>query len=432
MLFCINQDPIGRPVHAYIPSDSITGTTPVYIPNYYYFVDPDTPPFDIAHTENKLWLYHPSTTGTIDIYEWNIELNPWSASYVGIKTILLPIGYMFSSGLVAKDDTTLIGACHYNTEYPPNSIVIEINLVSETYVEKFDILGKITGDFILTTNNRLIVSHHTSCNHYITQYLYTGNIGYNEVEIMLSSLMSGEFIPSDITTPNAYGLYEYDGDIYLVQNNYSSSNIYKIDKTYPFNLTQIVNEIKEKFYNYNLSIYGASNLLNESTEIFEITYAVGDEAFGGIIAYIYQSGDIGYVSGEQHGIIAHKYDLDSNVWGCSGTEIGTGVELGDGYINTASIVYLCNDTTFAAKDCANFTTNCYYDWSLPSVSELSKLYLNRALIGNFTTNIYWSSSESNGVPDPALYAYGCDFGAGGSSYTMIKTGSYLIRPIRYF
>ena len=36
----------------------------------------------------------------------------------------------------------------------------------------------------------------------------------------------------------------------------------------------------------------------------------------------------------------------------------------------------------------------YSDWYVPSKDELNKLYVNQAAIGGFTSDRYWSSSES--------------------------------------
>ena len=44
--------------------------------------------------------------------------------------------------------------------------------------------------------------------------------------------------------------------------------------------------------------------------------SLGDTAFGGVVAYIFQTGDVGYVANEQHGVVVAVQDLSSKMkWG---------------------------------------------------------------------------------------------------------------------
>jgi hypothetical protein len=145
---------------------------------------------------------------------------------------------------------------------------------------------------------------------------------------------------------------------------------------------------------FPIEIDGNSCLI--SVEIF--LPEVGTLYQGGMIAYIYQQGDQGYISGEVHGIIAAEVDQSSSAeWGCVGTLINGANEefLGSGIQNTQDILLGCNTSGTAAEICSNLVLNGFSDWFLPSISELNKI---SSILSS--QSFYWSSTQYNGTIFP--------------------------------
>jgi hypothetical protein len=118
------------------------------------------------------------------------------------------------------------------------------------------------------------------------------------------------------------------------------------------------------------------------------------------------------------------------VLGADETAIGTG------YQNSLDIVAQSGNVaaTSAAVAAREYTPTVsgvtFSDWYLPSKAEFSELFLKRAIVGGFTVNFYWSSSEST-VPGDTLGAYFQDFGVNGA-LIYPKSNAVYVRPIRAF
>jgi len=180
------------------------------------------PSEDVAHTTNKLWKYD-----NTHIYEFNITLNPFLSTFN--RTI--NINYTLGAGLCAINDTTLISSRQVSGV--TTVIKITLNNDNTTSVENLFALPSgrlVSGDFIYTTNDKIIVTtirtSPTPIAYFISQYVFTNNVWVLEFDQNITN-----------TAPYPYGLAIINGGIYI----FSGTNLKQISTTFPYTVTQINN-----------------------------------------------------------------------------------------------------------------------------------------------------------------------------------------------
>ena len=291
-------------------------------------------------------------------------------------------------------------------------------------------------------------------NLYITSTSGNGSYGIyvNGIHIHIGNEIGDEnyliFSEGDVLTNYANGTSNYlNFNGYLADENYfancggggsanSASNA-TIDS-----LTQVVSNIDSALNALtSLFVFGCTDITalnydpsanwDDGSCDYNPQVAIGDEYQGGIIFHIFEQGDLEYVEGEFHGLIAAPMDQSSaSKWGCNGTNISgaDGIYIGTGNQNTIDIWNNpCLAGNDAAEICYNLSLNGYDDWFLPSKDELDKLFLNLDSqgLGDLYNSYYWSSSEFSSnqawVRNPA-----------GLSTGYKNYSGYYVRAIRAF
>ena len=171
---------------------------------------------DIAHTSNKLWIYD-----DFSLYEYDLVTSIFNATLN--RVISLPLGFLPSKGLFAIDNNTLIMGDQLDD--PTKIVEVNVSTNTPTVTFKFNLpTGRIVnGDFLLTTNNKFIISTQDLDNGaFISQYDYT--TGTLEYDLNVTNQI-----------PYPWGMFIYNSILYISTGNLG--DIYQMDLNSPFNIT---------------------------------------------------------------------------------------------------------------------------------------------------------------------------------------------------
>ncbi len=179
-------------------------------------------------------------------------------------------------------------------------------------------------------------------------------------------------------------------------------------------------DVLKEFYN---------KLKEYNDAIVLIPKKIGDSFGGGKIAYINTGNETDALGIEPgHGLVVVDMDISNEIQWHSGNYVETGANSDtDGKSNTQKIILeLGTGLNYPALLSAECSVGGYDDWYLPSKEELNLLYLNKDILGGFSSSAYWSSSEFS-----ELNAWSQDF-SNGYQANADKSSSGRVRCVRRF
>jgi hypothetical protein len=188
------------------------------------------------------------------------------------------------------------------------------------------------------------------------------------------------------------------------------------------------------FYYYNGSSWATLGAATSPT------YNIGDVVNGGVVFYIFESDEPGFVSGETHGLVCAFSDVATSAeWGCYGQDlpnvpnvsssppIGVGAEIGDGFSNTNAILDDC-PTAPAALAARSYGV----EWFLPSINELNQMYINKITLEAVSGfSAFFSSGYRSSTENADNYAWFRNLGDGYLGVSG-KENSGNVRAVRAF
>jgi nitrate reductase cytochrome c-type subunit len=184
------------------------------------------------------------------------------------------------------------------------------------------------------------------------------------------------------------------------------------------------------------------------------TIAIGDTFGGGIVGYILKAGDIGYIQGEQHGIIVSEiHSINQRVeYGTCGTGLNypeyqpnimvldstkTQRRLLSAIHNMNLINNTCNNVSSVSYFVKNWIYNGYSDWVIPSLDDLYAIKSNQIIINSSlginhqlkTGGVQYWSSTTYGQFGVFQVSFGPNYF--GDIFNSTASSAYFI-PVRYF
>jgi hypothetical protein len=270
-----------------------------------------------------------------------------------------------------------------------------------------------------------------------------------------TAVVSGVISSTNALTSSIGVIYSTDSNFGTFSTSSTQSNV--ASGTYAITLSGLSASTTYHAKSFIVNKAGTSYgpVVNFSTTAPPV--ALGGQLQGGTVAYIYQSGEPGYIAGETHGIIISNSFLNNSQttrWTAESTPTATGATgtaLGTGITNSNTIYNLIGTSATAVNLCKNYSVTIggttYTNWYLPSLDEVRKIHqAASSYVSDVPSKYTYGVSDVpwfyyDTIVDRAVYIYTSTevnanevqlFVHNDGNFPITKTYSGLIRAIRYF
>jgi hypothetical protein len=266
-----------------------------------------------------------------------------------------------------------------------------------------------------------------------TSWVSSSTVLPNVTTTAITTITATSAISGGNVTSQGGSIVTARGVCYSTSPNPTLSNSFTTNSagtgTFTSNLTGLLSNTTYYVRAYATNSYGTKygNQINFTT-LTAPSVSIGQSFQGGVVGYIYQPGDFGYVAGETHGIIVSPTDLSTGIVWSPISYVGPTLSysVGAGAANTNLIVGVLGNGSYAARICYDLVQGGYSDWALPTWTELEKIQQNQSGIGGFQPQDYWASNN-----DGAGTAWSVNFLTAVSGYHPIGDINR-VRAVRYF
>ena len=215
-----------------------------------------------------------------------------------------------------------------------------------------------------------------------------------------SSTTINSFTTGGTVSSDGGNLVTYRGVCWSTSSNptINDNRILSGTGTGTFTITLSNLNVATTYYVRSFATNSAGTAYGNERVITTSSLVAGTSYLGGKIAYIFQSGDAGYVAGETHGFIImnHSMGMQAAFGGYNPSTgysySGTSMNFGTGRNNTLLLYNMTGNN--ASKYVYNVNYDGYNDWYIPSYNEWIKIGPNWTSLGIPYGNYQCSSEVS--------------------------------------